>query len=348
MGDEMAEMMSQEITRVMEQQRHLEKEYARLVTLRSDLKGLSNKHKLQEIRGEILTVAKQLKESTRTLCRQLQDNPDVDGNQRKIKQDKVDLMVFLEQLNAEMRELSYAQFKGDIKAGLDAQGEFERLRTDEKDLNQQIKRLNEDFKRAQDDYAKEANENNQEILQLKKQVNETKTEKELYVQYRARETDGKLGCQRRIFDKEKERLNERIKLLEEQLTTEKLVSERIRKFLQQKAEILSKKADEQDRVKDQKVDQITRDREEIYKEKAGEEDAIKEVSLQIQGEEDEKGRRDRDERDRQDELDRKRQEKMDMEDAARYIQRKWKWFQEVGKHLAKKKKGKKGKGKKKK
>jgi hypothetical protein len=39
---------------------------------------------------------------------------------------------------------------------------------------------------------------------------------------------------------------------------------------------------------------------------------------------------------------------MDMEDAARYIQRKWKWYQDVGKHLAKKKKGKKGKkGKKK-
>lgn len=38
----------------MEQQRHLEKEYARLVTLRSELKGLSNKHKLQDIRLEIL------------------------------------------------------------------------------------------------------------------------------------------------------------------------------------------------------------------------------------------------------------------------------------------------------
>lgn len=54
MGDEMAEMMSQEITRVMDQQRHLEKEYAQLVTLRSELKGLSNKHRLQEIRSEIL------------------------------------------------------------------------------------------------------------------------------------------------------------------------------------------------------------------------------------------------------------------------------------------------------
>lgn len=41
---------------------------------------------------------------------------------------------------------------------------------------------------------------------MKKQVNETKTEKELYVQYRSRETDGKLSCQRRIFDKQKETL----------------------------------------------------------------------------------------------------------------------------------------------
>ena len=253
----------------------------------------------------------------------------------------------MEQLNAEMRELSYAQFKGDIKAGLDSQGEFDRLRNDEKELNQEIKKLNEDFKKAQDEYAKEANENNQEILNLKKQVNETKTEKELYVQYRARETDGKLSCQRRIFDKEKLRLNERIKVLDDQIKTENLVSDRIRKFLQQKADILARKADDQDKQKDIKVDDITKMREDIYKKKAGEEDTIKEITQQIQQEVEDKGKKDREEKDRQDELERKRQEKMDMEDAARYIQRKWKWFQEVGKHLAKKKKGKKG-GKKKK
>ena len=41
-------------------------------------------------------------------------------------------------------------------------------------------------------------------------------------------------------------------------------------------------------------------------------------------------------------------EKMSMDEAARFIQRKWNWFQEVGKFLAKKKKGRKGKGGKKK
>jgi len=42
-------------------------------------------------------------------------------------------------------------------------------------------------------------------------------------------------------------------------------------------------------------------------------------------------------------------ERMSMEDAARYIQRRWDWFQKEGKFLAKKgKKGRKGKKKKKK
>ena len=45
----------------------------------------------------------------------------------------------------------------------------------------------------------------------------------------------------------------------------------------------------------------------------------------------------------------KEQQKIDMDLAAKYIQRKWNWFQSEGKFLAKKRKGKKGKeGKKKK
>ena len=64
----------------------------------------------------------------------------------------------------------------------------------------EIKKLTEDFKKAQDEYAKEALENNQEILNLKKSVNETKTEAELYVQYKDRETTGKVSCFKRIYE----------------------------------------------------------------------------------------------------------------------------------------------------
>ena len=54
MGEEMAESQSVEITKVMNNQGALEAEYARLVTERATLKGISNKKKLQDIKEEIL------------------------------------------------------------------------------------------------------------------------------------------------------------------------------------------------------------------------------------------------------------------------------------------------------
>ena len=53
------------------------------------------------------------------MCRVLQDNPDVDGNQRKIKSNKTDLMSFLEELMLEMRELTYQQARGTIKSEIE-------------------------------------------------------------------------------------------------------------------------------------------------------------------------------------------------------------------------------------
>jgi hypothetical protein len=47
-------------------------------------------------------------------------------------------------------------------------------------------------------------------LNLKKQVNETKTESELQVQYKERETDGSIACRGRLYDKEESKLEARI------------------------------------------------------------------------------------------------------------------------------------------
>ena len=61
-GEEMAEMMSDEITKVMDEQRSIEMEYARLVQQRDQLKGITNKHRLEETKNEI-TVSQQQQQS---------------------------------------------------------------------------------------------------------------------------------------------------------------------------------------------------------------------------------------------------------------------------------------------
>jgi len=69
MGEEMAESMSEEITKVMNEQKSMEENYARLITERSTLKGISNKARRADNTNQITTVALNLKESTRKLCR---------------------------------------------------------------------------------------------------------------------------------------------------------------------------------------------------------------------------------------------------------------------------------------
>ena len=57
MGEEMAESMSEEITKAMDAQRDLETEYADLVVMRGQLKGISNKHKLKQTKEDLMVSA---------------------------------------------------------------------------------------------------------------------------------------------------------------------------------------------------------------------------------------------------------------------------------------------------
>ena len=56
-----------------------------------------------------------MKESTRKLCRQLQENPDVEGNQKQIKGHKKDLVEWVAKLDDELyRELKFESFAAAI------------------------------------------------------------------------------------------------------------------------------------------------------------------------------------------------------------------------------------------
>ena len=71
MGEEMAEMMSEEITKIMDQQRDMEQNYARLITERATLKGISNKAKYQNTMGQITVSFQSLNQiySSGLVCR---------------------------------------------------------------------------------------------------------------------------------------------------------------------------------------------------------------------------------------------------------------------------------------
>ncbi len=65
--------------------------------------------------------------------------------------------------------------------GLTKQQEFEILRAVEKDLNIKIKQVTETERKAKDEAAKQQFEDNNEILEKKKTVNETEVEAKLHI-----------------------------------------------------------------------------------------------------------------------------------------------------------------------
>jgi len=92
----------------------METTYARLITERGTLKGISNKGRLLDNSNQITTVAKDLKKSTHRLCKQLQDNPDVEGNQKEIKKHKKELCDWNDRLKDELSELKFDSFASNI------------------------------------------------------------------------------------------------------------------------------------------------------------------------------------------------------------------------------------------
>jgi hypothetical protein len=72
--------------------------------------------------------------------------------------------------------------------------------------------------------------------------------------------------------------------LEEQLHTENLVSDRIRRFVQAKAETLQKLADKQDKFREQRVDDLDKQREEVEQKKIEDEAEIQRMHGLIQEE----------------------------------------------------------------
>ena len=69
--DELSQIVGDEITRIIQEQRGLETRYEHLIAQRTSLKALSNKSKFNENQEQVKEVARALRESTKELCRNL-------------------------------------------------------------------------------------------------------------------------------------------------------------------------------------------------------------------------------------------------------------------------------------
>ena len=158
---------------------------------------------------------------------------------------------------------TFTNFKNNISDNLKEQEEFDELRQKEKNLNNEIKQINEDLKTKQDNFAQEAQESSDDILTQKKRCNETKTERELQVQYKKREIEGKLACQKRLYSMKETGLREQIKTLSDALEVEKLVSTKIQEFIIKKKAVIEKESETRDALGSTKQAELQTKKEDV-------------------------------------------------------------------------------------
>lgn len=250
---------------------------------------------------------------------------------------------------SELKDLSYSHFNDNIKGEIEKQNKFEKLREEEKQLNMQIKKVTEDMRKAQDEHAAENDERDQEIKDLKKRLNETEVEAALHIQHLENCIKGEQDCQNRLYLKEETALEEEIKQLKSQIETENKVNDTIRKHLTLKTSELKKEADDRDALCTKMTEELEKEKEKVKQDRLEAHQEYNELMAEMGRDDDARKRRAHDEELKRQEEENKMKEKMSMEDAARFIQRKWTWYQTVGRFMkGKKKKGKGGKKKKKK
>lgn len=141
--DELSQIVGDEITRIIQEQRSLETQYEQLVAQRNALKAQSNKAKFHDNQEQIKEVARALRESTKELTRNLKGNPNIAENLSKIQTERSNLQNLLSKTLRELRESSFSTLTTTV--------EEEKMRTDmllevisnEKKVSASVKNLQE-------------------------------------------------------------------------------------------------------------------------------------------------------------------------------------------------------------
>lgn len=174
-GDELTQFMGDEISRIIQEQRDLERKYEELIAARGQLKGLCNKAKFMDTQKEIQDVAHKLKESNKSLCRNLKENPNVQGNLQKMQAERSQVQEWLEETKTDLMDMSFQNLVAKVEAERREQERLSEVKKKEQKNSQAVKDLEAELQRERADHEKETKIANQEIKELKEELQKNKT-----------------------------------------------------------------------------------------------------------------------------------------------------------------------------
>merc|ERR1719382_1081402 len=232
--DELSQIVGDEITRIIQEQRGLETRYEELIAQRASLKALSNKAKYKENQEQIKEVARQLRDSTKELCRNLKGNPNIAENLSKIQTERSNLQNLLSKTLRELRENAFSTLTTTV--------EEEKARTDmileviakEKEVSAAVKKLQTDLANERQQHEAEVEERNEIITKLKEELQDVRTNSSTKTKYLQKEARARGQSLNRIYGQQTTELEQQIWTLRKELEIEERANRESEDFLRRK------------------------------------------------------------------------------------------------------------------
>eukprot|EP01017_Pseudomicrothorax_dubius_P002383 TRINITY_DN10048_c0_g3_i1.p2 TRINITY_DN10048_c0_g3~~TRINITY_DN10048_c0_g3_i1.p2 ORF type:complete len:381 (-),score=148.21 TRINITY_DN10048_c0_g3_i1:1825-2967(-) len=319
--DTSSELAGFEINKLLKEQARLEKEYAELLRQRALLKGITNKSKADEVQKKIEGTARDLKESTKKLCRMFRENPDLASDAEKIRFERLTLIEDLEHLIGLLNSAQLRNYLARMLSNLYDQDTFRSLNLEEKKITENIKMLKEKKKTKVAEFAHELEDRDKQIQSLKEDYLRAKNESEIASKYEGKVLRADENTKYRQYKQEIANLQHEKTLLEERKRVEEEVNQRTCDFLNAKNEKSRQTIIESNNKKDKAIADLENHIAKVKEDQASTLAKLNELNELIQNEEEDINRRRKDEEENEAKKERERIEKERMFEAVSIVQR---------------------------
>lgn len=223
-AQELTQSVGEEITRMIAEQKELEKRFEELIAAQHVLRTLSNKSKLRENQAELQRVAEALRQSTKQLCRNLKDNPNVAENMAKVAAERQALQLLLSVTLSELESKQKIQpILESVIAQEAAEVEMKETIEHERSTTAAVKQLRNDLKDEKSDHEEKMRDKKKTLGSLKDQLKKVKMDTQIETRFMAKELTASNESGKRLEHTTLDDMRKELGLLRQQIEIEKSV-----------------------------------------------------------------------------------------------------------------------------
>ena len=212
----MSKMIGSQIDMKLKNQQELEKIFDSLIIEKTSKIDLVEEDAINKLNVEINKYAEELKSSTNSICKTLDENPDIPKNLIKAKRDQKIMVTDLSKFFDDFILGKLNNFNAVIENYNNKKINIDSLRKEEMKYFRELKQLNENLAKEEADYNKDQLEMNQNLLRMKKLLAKTKLEENLFIEYQKNQIAALSALHKSNFKEEENKMRKEIKDKEEE------------------------------------------------------------------------------------------------------------------------------------